>query len=93
MDFLLLHLHGLHLVVKGNLELGKSILKLFDSTITGSRITDLYKNAVCSTDFNLNREDFPTLPCVVPACDSVCHLHEASFSKSNFEVVTSSSVP
>ena len=58
MDFSLFYSDGLHLVEKGNLELGKAI----DSTIAGSRIPNRYKNAVCSADFNLNLEDFSTLP-------------------------------
>ena len=41
---------------------------------------------MCSTDFNLNLEDFPTLPCIVPVRNSVC------FSKSIFKVVGTSSV-
>ena len=58
LDFSLFYSDGLHLVQKGNLKLGKSILKAIDSTITGSRIPSRYKNAVCSTDFNLNLKDF-----------------------------------
>ena len=81
LDFLLFYSDGLHLVQKGNLKLGKSILKVIDSTITGSRIPCHYKNAVCSTVFNLNLEDFSTLPCTVPVCNPV------SFNKSIFKVV------
>ena len=58
LDFSLFYSDGLDLVQKGNLKLGKSILKAIDSTITGSRIPSRYKNAVRSTDFNLNLEDF-----------------------------------
>ena len=58
LDFSLFYSDGLDLVQKGNLKLGKSILKPIDSAITGSRIPNRYKNAVCSTDFNLNLEDF-----------------------------------
>ena len=61
-DILLFYLDGLHLVEKGNLELGKPILKAIDCIITGSKMPSHYKNAVYSTDFNLNLEDFPTLP-------------------------------
>ena len=86
MDFSLFYSDGLHLVQKGNLKLGKSILKAIDSTITGSRIPSCYKNAVCSTDFNLNLEDFPTLPRTVPVRNPV------SFNKSMFKVVSNSSV-
>ena len=46
---------GLHLVKKGNLKLGKSILKAIDSNSNANP----YKNAVC---FNLNGCDFPPLP-------------------------------
>ena len=77
---------GLHLVQRGNLKLGKSILKEIPSTITGLRIPSRYKNAVCSTDFNLNLEDFPTLPRTVPVRNPV------SFNKSMFKVVSTSSV-
>ena len=84
--FLLFYSDDLHLVEKGNLELGKSILKATDSTITGSRIPDLYKNEVCSADFNLNLQDFPTLARIAFVHNSV------SFSKSIFKVVSTSSV-
>ena len=47
LDFSLFYSDGLHLVQKGNLKLGKSILKAIASTITGSRIPSRYKNAVC----------------------------------------------
>ena len=77
LDFSLLYSDGLHLVQKGNLKLGKS-------TISGSRIPSHYKNAVCSTDFNLNLEDFPTLPRTVPVCNPI------SFNKSMFKVVSTS---
>ena len=72
LDFLLFYLDGLHLVEKGNLEIGKSIFKAIDSIIIGSKIPNGYKNAVCSTDFNSNLEDFPTLPIIVPVRDSIC---------------------
>ena len=45
----------MHLVEKGNLKLGKSILKAIDSNSNANP----YKNAVC---FNLNECDFPPLP-------------------------------
>ena len=86
LDFSLFYSDGLHLVQRGNLKLGKSILKEIASTITGSRIPSRYKNAVCSTDFNLNLEDFPTLPRTVPVRNPV------SFNKSMFKVVSTSSV-
>ena len=85
LDFSLFYSDDLHLVQKGNLKLGKSILKAIDSTITGSRIPIRYKNTVCSTDFNLNLEDFPTLPRTVPVFNPV------SFNKSIFKVVSTSS--
>ena len=86
LDFLLFYLDGLHLVQNGNLEFGKSILKASDSTITGSRIQSPYKNAVCSTDFNLNLKDFLTLPRTVPVRNPI------SFNKSIFKVVSTSSL-
>ena len=55
MDFSLFYSDGLHLVEKGNLKLGKSILKAIDSNSNAN----LYKIAVC---FNLNECDFPPLP-------------------------------
>ena len=55
LDFLLFYSDGLHLVEKGNLKLGKSILEANDSSSNGN----LYKNAVC---FNLNECDFLPLP-------------------------------
>ena len=55
MDFSLFYSDGLQLVEKGNLKLGKSILKAIDSNSNGY----LFKNAVC---FNLNYCDFPPLP-------------------------------
>ena len=84
--FSLFYSDDLHLVEKGNLELGKSILKATDSTITGTRIPDRYKNEVCSADFNLNLQDFPTLARIAFVHNSV------SFSKSIFKVVSTSSV-
>ena len=66
LNFSLFYSDGLHLVQKGNLKLGKCILKGTDSTISGSRTPSRYKNSVCSTNFNLNLEDFPTLPRTVP---------------------------
>ena len=84
LDFSLFYSDGLHLVKKGNL--GKSVLKAIDSIIIVSKIPSRYKNAVCSTDFNLNLEDFPTLPSIVPVRNS------ASFSKSIIKVVSTSSV-
>ena len=55
LNFSLFFSDGLHLVEKGNLKLGKSILKAIDSNSNANP----YKNAVC---FNLNEYDFPTLP-------------------------------
>ena len=69
--FSLFYLDGLHLIEKGNLKLGKSIMKEIDSTITGSKIPSRYKNTLCSTDFNLNLEDFPILPRTVPVRNPV----------------------
>ena len=80
LDFSLFYSDGLHLVQKGNLKLGKSILKAIDSTITGSRIPCRY------SDFNLNLEDFSTLLCTVPVCNPVF------FNKSIFKVVSTSSI-
>ena len=85
-DVLLLYVNCLYLVGKYNLELGKSILKAIDFTIIGSRIPYCYKNAVCSTDFNLNLEDFSTLPRFVLARNFV------SQSKSIFKVVVNALV-
>ena len=84
LDFLPFYSDDPYLVGKGNLKLGNSILKAIDSIITGSRIQYRYKDAVWSTDFNLNLEDFPILPSIVPDCNSV------SFSKSIFKVVGTS---
>ena len=42
-DFLLFYLDGLHLVAKGNLRLGKSILKAADSNNNANP----YKNTLC----------------------------------------------
>ena len=55
LNFSLFFSDGLHLVEKGNLKLGKSILKAIDSNSNANP----YKNAVC---FNLNECDFPPLP-------------------------------
>ena len=55
MDFSLFYSDGLDLVEKGNLKLGKSILKAIDSNSNANP----YKNAVC---FNLNECNFPPLP-------------------------------
>ena len=55
LDFSLFYSDALHLVEKGNLKLGKSILKAIDSNSNANP----YKNAVC---FNLNECDFPPLP-------------------------------
>ena len=55
MDFSLFYSDALHLVEKGNLKLGKSILKATDSFSNANP----YKSAVC---FNLNKFDFPPLP-------------------------------
>ena len=46
-------------------------MKTVGFTITGSRVQNRYKNAVCSTDINLNVEDFPTLSRIVPARNSI----------------------
>ena len=55
LDFSLLYSDGLHLVEKGNLKFGKSILKVIDSNSNANP----YKNAEC---FNLSQCDFPPLP-------------------------------
>ena len=55
LDFSLFYSDALHLVEKGNLKLGKSILKAIDSNSNANP----YKNAVC---FNLNECNFPPLP-------------------------------
>ena len=55
LNFSLFFSDGLHLVEKGNLKLGKSILKAIDSNSNAIP----YKNAVC---FNLNECDLPPLP-------------------------------
>ena len=55
LDFLLFYSDALHLVHKGNLKVGKSILKTIDSNSKANP----YKSAVC---FNLNQCDFPPLP-------------------------------
>ena len=86
MDFSLLYSDGLRLIKKGNLKLGKSILKAINSTITASKIPSRYKNTVCSRDSNLNLKIFPTLPRTLTVLDPV------SFNKSMFQVVSSSSV-
>ena len=86
LDFSLFYSDGLHLVQKGNLKLGKSILNAVASTITGSKIPSRYKNSVCSTDFNLNLEDFLTLPRTVPVRNPI------SFNKSIFKVNSTSSL-
>ena len=86
LDFSLFYSDGLHLIEKGNLKLGKSILKAIDSAIPGSRTPSCNKNIVCSTDFHLNLEDLPTLPRIVPVRNLV------SFNKSMFKVVSTSSV-
>ena len=86
LDFSLFYSDGLHLIEKGNLKLGKSILKVIDATITGSKIPSRYKNTLCSSDFNLNFRNFPTLLRTVPVRDPV------SFNKSMFKGVSTSSV-
>ena len=55
LNFSLFFSDGLNLVQKGNLKLGKSILKAIDSNSNENP----YENAVC---FNLNECDFPPLP-------------------------------
>ena len=55
LNFSIFFSDGLHSVEKGNLKLGKSILKAIDSNSNANP----YKNAVC---FNLNECDFPPLP-------------------------------
>ena len=54
-DFSLFYSDALHLIKRGNLKLGKSILEATDSNSNANP----YKNAVC---FNLNECDFPPLP-------------------------------
>ena len=61
LEFSLFHSYGLHLVEKGNLKLGKSILEAVDSNSNANP----YKSAVC---FNLNESDFP--PLLSPATTS-----------------------
>ena len=94
LDFRLFYSDSLHLVENlfENVKVGKSIFKAIDSLITCSRSIYGYKNAVCSTDINLNQGDFPTLLCIVPVCDSSCYLDTASFVKSISKVVSTSSV-
>ena len=65
MDFSLFYLDCLHLVEKGNLNLGKPILKITDSNSNANP----YKNAVC---FNLNECDFPPLPYPETRCKPIC---------------------
>ena len=55
MEFSLFYSDALHLVEKGNLKLGKSILKAIDSNSNANP----YKNAIC---FNFNECDFPPFP-------------------------------
>ena len=62
LDFLLFYPDHLHLIKKGNVKLLKSILKVIDSTITGS---------VWSANSKFNLEYFPTLPRIVPLCNYV----------------------
>ena len=40
----------------------------------------------------MNQEDSRTLPCIVPVRNSACHLDQVSFRKSNFKLVSTSSV-
>ena len=54
-DFSLFYSDALHLIKRGNLKLGKSILEATDSNSNANP----YKNAVC---FNLNEYNFPPLP-------------------------------
>ena len=61
-------------------------MKAIDSTITVSKIENRYKNVVRPTDFNLNLEDFPQLPCIAPVRISV------SFIKFIIKVVSNGSV-
>ena len=82
--FSLFYSDGLHLVEKGNLKLGKSILKAIDSNSNANP----YKKAVC---FNLNECDFPPLPSpattskplyspvkyVGPVCKPISHLFKS----------------
>ena len=46
LDFSLFYSDGLHLIEKGNLKLGKFILKAINLTITGSKIPSRHKNTV-----------------------------------------------
>ena len=64
LDFLLFYWEGLHLVEKGNLKVGKSVLKAnkFNSN------ANPYKNAVW---FNLNKCDFPPLPYPATRCKTI----------------------
>ena len=54
-DFSLFYSDALHLIKRGNLKLGKSILEAIDSTSNANP----YKRAIC---FNLNEYNFPPLP-------------------------------
>ena len=62
MDFSLFYSDALHLVDKGSLKLGKSIL------IDSFSNANPYKSAVC---FNLNESDFPPLPSPEPRSKSL----------------------
>ena len=64
LDFSLFYLDGLHLVEKGNLKFGKSILKVIDCNSNAN----LYKNALC---FNLIKYDFPLLPSPASRCKPI----------------------
>ena len=81
MDFSQFFSKGLNLFEKGNLKLGKAILKAMDPAITRPRITNPYKNAVYLIDFNSNKVDFPTLLCIVSVPNSVCDFDKPIFSK------------
>ena len=64
LDFSLFYSDGLYLVAKGNLKLGKSILKAINSNSSANP----YKNSVC---FNLNKCDFPPLPSAATRCEPI----------------------
>ena len=84
LDFSLFYSDALHLVEKGNLKLGKSILNPIDSNSNANP----YKNTAC---FNLNECDFPPLlspatrskplhspvKCVGPVRKPICRLFKS----------------
>ena len=67
LDLSLFYSDGLHLFEKGNLKLGKWILKGIDFKSNANS----YKNAAC---FNLNECDFPSLPSPATRCKPIFSL-------------------